>query len=98
MLTSVFTEINFRLRNKGKPGPTRPLYTGTANTALGPCTISGDLTSFCVEFHDRRLLALVENDLPVHVTVPALTTVGHYTYESQLQHMFTGAPPLLHRC
>lgn len=49
---------------------------GTANTAL--------------EYHDGRLLALVENDFPYHIQMPKLDTVGRYNYQGALQHSFTG--------
>lgn len=87
---SILGEFAFRFRNKGKPGPTVELFTGTANTALGTVSLWTAIY-YCPEFHDRRLLALVENDVPVHVTVPDLTTVGVYTFQGQLNHMFTGA-------
>jgi len=51
---------------------------GTANTA--------------VEFHDGRLLALVESDHPHHVQLPKLATVGAYNYDGALNHPFTAHP------
>ncbi|KAL6040084.1 Dioxygenase [Balamuthia mandrillaris] len=45
-----------------------------------------------VEYHDGRLLALVENDVPHHVKLPRLETVGPYDYNGKLQHTFTAHP------
>lgn len=45
-----------------------------------------------VEYHDRRLLALVESDVPHHIRLPDLHTLGIYTYGGQLTHPFTAHP------
>eukprot|EP01091_Cochliopodium_minus_P008360 TRINITY_DN1879_c0_g1_i1.p1 TRINITY_DN1879_c0_g1~~TRINITY_DN1879_c0_g1_i1.p1 ORF type:complete len:385 (-),score=89.34 TRINITY_DN1879_c0_g1_i1:54-1208(-) len=51
---------------------------GTANTAL--------------EFHSKRLFAMVESDSPYQVTVPDLETIGKYNFDGKLEHPFTAHP------
>jgi len=51
---------------------------GTANTAL--------------TYHDGRLLALVEADLPYEISAPSLSTVGQYNFHGQFNDAFTAHP------
>lgn len=53
-------------------------FFGTANTS--------------VEFFNRRLLALVENDAPHIVSVPSLRTVGVERFRGTLKHPMTAHP------
>lgn len=51
---------------------------GTANTAL--------------EFHHKRLLALMEQDVPYHVDAQSLETYGRYDFGGKLKHNFSAHP------
>lgn len=55
-------------------------FKNTANTAL--------------VWHDGRMLALWEGGPPHEIRLPALETVGKYTYDGQLAHPFTAHPKL----
>lgn len=59
-------------------GVEKPMGKGSGNTA--------------VAYHDGRLLALVENDAPHHISLPYLETVGLHDYKGRLRHPFTAHP------
>lgn len=65
---------------------------GVRSTFFGNSALGKVAANTNIIYHDRRLLALVENGVPHHIAVQTLETYGEYDYDGQLKHPFTAHP------
>lgn len=68
------------------------LVEGVRSSIFGNSALSKVSANTSLVFHDRRLLALVENGVPHYIAVQTLETYGKYDFDGKLKHPFTAHP------